>query len=297
MGDQAIVYAEKEYLENNYKDYRIEILNEEESVSQIEKIVSIHNEEDLFFVQGGGNMGSLYPEVEKRRRYVLSILKNRRVVIFPQSIYYYEDEWKESVSYYSNPLYVICAREMKSYQLMKEYYPNAKVELVPDIVYTLWNRFQFEWEKRNEILVSLRQDKECVNPQFNELLKYNIKLHFDDVKEHKMYDKGIITNQNRTEYVEKAICSFARAKVVITDRLHGCIFAAITNTPCVVLPNGYHKLKENYNWLKSYEFIRYMEDFNIEKIIQCICELLELEETRYDIFIERKKYEKLGVYQ
>ena len=32
-------------------------------------------------------------------------------------------------------------------------------------------------------------------------------------------------------------------------------------------------------------------------IAQCICELLELEETRYDIFIEREKYEKLGVYQ
>lgn len=297
MGDQAIVYAEKEYLENKYKDYRLEILNEEESVAQIKKIALCHNMEDLFFVQGGGNMGSLYPEVEKRRRYVLSILKNKRVVIFPQSIFYLEDEWKESVPYYSNPFYVICARERESYQLMKEYYPDANVMLVPDIVYTLWNRFQFKGEKRNKILVSLRQDKECANLQFNELLKSNMRLKFEHVKELKMYGKGIITNQNRTEYVENAICSFASAKVVITDRLHGCIFAAITNTPCIVLPNRYHKLKGNYDWLKSYKFIRYMEDLNIEKIIQCVFELLELEETEHNMFIERRKYEKFDLYQ
>ncbi|MFB8735822.1 polysaccharide pyruvyl transferase family protein [Bacillus sp. SL00103] len=38
--------------------------------------------------------------------------------------------------------------------------------------------------------------------------------------------------------------SYVKAQVVVTDRLHGMIFCAITKTPCVVLRSFDHKVME-----------------------------------------------------
>ena len=40
-------------------------------------------------------------------------------------------------------------------------------------------------------------------------------------------------------------------KLVITDRLHGAISCAISSTPCIVLPNCYHKIKSFMSWMRD----------------------------------------------
>ena len=45
------------------------------------------------------------------------------------------------------------------------------------------------------------------------------------------------------------------------------IFAAITGTPCIVLPNKSHKVKGVYDWLfTDCEYITFMQEFDCEKI-------------------------------
>jgi pyruvyl transferase EpsI len=52
-------------------------------------------------------------------------------------------------------------------------------------------------------------------------------------------------------------------KVVVTDRLHCMIFCAITQTPCVVLPNSNHKIKGTYEtWLSHLPHIAYMDELD-----------------------------------
>ena len=46
---------------------------------------------------------------------------------------------------------------------------------------------------------------------------------------------------------------------MITDRLHGMIFAAITQTPCIVLDSLSHKLRGCYEWLKDLDYILFAD--------------------------------------
>ncbi|WP_423202829.1 polysaccharide pyruvyl transferase family protein [Morganella morganii] len=54
---------------------------------------------------------------------------------------------------------------------------------------------------------------------------------------------------------------FSNSKLVVTDRLHGMIFAFITNTPCLVIRNSNHKIEETYkNWISNFNYIKLIND-------------------------------------
>lgn len=72
--------------------------------------------------------------------------------------------------------------------------------------------------------------------------------------------------------------NFKSSKVVITDRLHGMIFCAITKTPCVVLPNSNHKISGTYyNWLSELEFIQFVEEFEETTVLNLISNLYKID--------------------
>ena len=74
---------------------------------------------------------------------------------------------------------------------------------------------------------------------------------------------------------------WSRASIVLTDRLHGMIFSAITGTPCVASSNYNHKIKESYEWIKYLPYIKYAE--NITQAREYIDELVNMKESNYDI--------------
>ena len=53
---------------------------------------------------------------------------------------------------------------------------------------------------------------------------------------------------------------FAHAELVITDRLHGMIFCAITGTPCIVINSKSPKVAGCYEWIKNLDYIRFAEN-------------------------------------
>lgn len=54
---------------------------------------------------------------------------------------------------------------------------------------------------------------------------------------------------NRKRNLRKKLLEFSDSEAVITDRLHGMVFAAIMNTPCMVLTNCNYKIKVSMNGL------------------------------------------------
>lgn len=55
---------------------------------------------------------------------------------------------------------------------------------------------------------------------------------------------------------------FSKSQLVITDRLHGMIFAYITGTPAIVLPNSNFKVEKCYEWIKDCGYIKFIKEPN-----------------------------------
>ena len=72
---------------------------------------------------------------------------------------------------------------------------------------------------------------------------------------------------------------YRKSQLVITDRLHGMIFAAITSTPCIALGNYNHKIKACSKTLEHLGYIQYIED--IDKIEEQIKYLISANFDNY----------------
>jgi exopolysaccharide biosynthesis predicted pyruvyltransferase EpsI len=63
--------------------------------------------------------------------------------------------------------------------------------------------------------------------------------------------------EKREEEVSKKLAQFSAARLIVTDRLHGMVFAALTNTPCIAMSNSNGKVKAVYEWIKGNDYIRF----------------------------------------
>ena len=65
LGDHAIVLAEREYIEDNFKEYQYYEVSEETAEKCLEKVEKHIHPEDILFLHGGGNLGDEYLYVEE----------------------------------------------------------------------------------------------------------------------------------------------------------------------------------------------------------------------------------------
>ena len=70
----------------------------------------------------------------------------------------------------------------------------------------------------------------------------------------------------REYFLNKKFREFSERNLIITDRLHGMIFAAITGTPCVAMDNISHKILVFIMILKNYLMSKLRRKFNVEKL-------------------------------
>lgn len=294
LGDQAIYMAEKAIIDKYFSEYEKWIIPEEKLDICAAKVQKYINDDDIIFLQGGGNMGDIHDRPERGRRQVLKLFPNNKTIIFPQTVYFSDTEEGRKELEISKQIYnnhknlIILAREEKSYNFMKEHFYNAKIYLTPDIVMSL---YKGEDKERSGALLLFRADKEKTLEDTNiEKIKQSVKHTFGDYKLSDMYiGRGIVNigEKLRDDLLQNKFNQFQTSKIAITDRLHGMIFAAITETPCVVFGNFNHKISESYKWLKNLEYIKFCE--NINDLDKCIEQVTNIKEPKYDnTFAEEK---------
>lgn len=62
-----------------------------------------------------------------------------------------------------------------------------------------------------------------------------------------------------TQLVADKLGQFQSARLVVTDRLHGMILAVLAGTPCLVLPNSNHKIRQTWlDWLRQVPQVRFL---------------------------------------
>lgn len=265
IGDNAIAYAEIEFLksmgikEGHIKELTVREYNRYNHV--IEK--RLGSTKRLVFLHGGGNMGNQWLIEEEFRRKVLQELISNPIIMFPQTFYYTDDEegrkeCQKSISYYNNrEQFIISAREKTSYELMKKYYPEAEVLLMPDIVLSLpAPKLEMQHSLRKGVLFILRNDGErTLTDSERELLFSECVKNGYQVSDMHCQEQDF--KKNRKRIVSEKLKQFSEAELVITDRLHGMVFAAISGTRCIVFTNYNHKIIGTYEWLSFLPYVKF----------------------------------------
>lgn len=273
LGDQAICLSEREFLERYATVFEI---RDTLFRARRELLKDIIRTNDILVIPGGGNMGDFWPKDEERRRWIIQDYPNNKIIVFPQTICYTDTKKGKNDLRVSQDVYnehkhlVLCAREKISYQIMKDVYPRCNVLFVPDIVLALERTFiNIE---RNGVLVCMRNDieKRIDDNSIQELLKQlsarNVQCYCTDT-----VFSGNVEEIDRDKTVTEKIREFANTAVVLTDRLHGMIFAAITGTTCIVLPNNNHKIEGVYRaWLQDCEWIHFEEKYDEKTILDML---------------------------
>lgn len=268
LGDHAIAWAEQILLSQIGVDY-YEITGDQLYPLASYGYIEILNGTKIF-INGGGNFGNLWPEIERMNRIIVQNNPNSMICFLPNSICYSEDaqgvqEMEISKKIYNNHNKLfIYAREELSYSIMQQQYKN--VRLAPDMVLSMDYSTPYP-EVRTGCILCLRNDVEKL-------------LTVDDTEQitqivHGIFGRntvfsstladGPVSVDRRQEEVRKKLDEYKKAELVITDRLHGMIFAAITGTNCIVLNSRSRKIRGCYKWIDSLGYIRYAE--NVDDIL------------------------------
>lgn len=290
IGDSAIVCAEYDFLKKSgVQAADIVELTYEDLIHFNYSLQKVLKKCSILCWHGGGNMGTLWLHEEmSRRRGLKKIPAWFPTLIFPQTIYYHETdtgrkEKNKSVSVYNGrPGLIIAAREKKSHQTMLELYPDSKIILVPDIVLSMTKEtLGVEETVRKGVLLCMRSDLErTMSDELRRSVEQAVVAAGESFCYTDMYASCSINKGNRVEMVKAKMNELASARLVVTDRLHGMIFAAITETPCIVFGNNHHKVQSAYEWIKYLPYIRFVE--TDEDMKKALTELLQMSDCHFD---------------
>ena len=222
----------------------------------------------VFFYHGGGNLGILWPEEEEKFRKLLKALSRQTVVVFPQSVYFdLSTPWgraffEESRRIYSaHPDLTIFLREAESFRFMRTHMPDVRVVLVPDVVTALRPlRAAFPRTGREGILFCLRRDLErTLSDRETEVLLTAIKKRYpaERITVTDMLHPSNIPLRRREDIVWKKLEQFSQFRLIVTDRMHAMLFAALTSSPCIALGSLSKKTGGVYAWIRENAYIRF----------------------------------------
>ena len=301
LGDSAIALAQAAFLQKcGFSSDDILDISFSEYPRNRKKIRQMIRESDLIAQLGGGNMGSQWRSEEDFHRQIVKDFPNNPMIIFPQTIFYADTACGQTAQQESLLIYnghsnlTIVAREQISYGVMTSLYPDTQVLFTPDIVLSAtMDTFGVKPQIRDGVLLCMRSDAErSMSDETRALIERTVDATDNMFRYMDMYSDCAVTKENRADCVRKKMEEFAAAQLVITDRLHGMIFAAITATPCIVFSNYNHKVRGTYEWIKHLPYIRYAE--NAEDVEKYLPELLAMENCKYDNTPLLPHFEKLA---
>lgn len=302
LGDLALLEGERNFIKNFFGDYNLQEITFQQ-INSLNKKINPKNFNNIYAVQAGGNMGTLYPGVHKVQEKFLENMQKSNLIIFPQTFYYDFSNYNceafltKSKELYNSKKIQTFVRDASSFSFFKENIGKDNVYLVPDIALMLNGKdYSKNVEDREGVFLCLRNDIERTisNQQFDSILS-TLEFYFDSKitqGDTHIYDDNI--SENTFDYVKPLLNSIGSKRMMVTDRLHGMIFAAITSTPCVVITSKSPKVRGVYEWIKYLPYIKLVDD--IKQLDEAIKEVLNVQNPLYDnkkLMIEFEKMAKI----
>ena len=295
LGDHLIAESECALLKRIKPEYEVIEITDMEYVCHKEKLKKIINVNDLIIITGGGFLGSMWLyNGENTVREILTDYPENRIVIFPQTIFFEDNErgrkefLQSSDVYKSHDNLDICLREKNSYDMVKTFIPDeSKLHLLPDMA--LFFDYNSDVKRANDrIALCLRNDKESVLTADDKEEILGIVKQQKPIVNYISTHSGIFDgNTSREEQIYLKMQEIASYSIIITDTLHCMIFAALCGTPCIAIDNISNKVSSVYEWIKELEYVRMCRD--ISEISSILKELVN-KPGKYEL-INRDKYE------
>ncbi len=299
LGDQALLIGEDIFIQKYFKEYNIihiPLLKIDSFV--LHALNLIIRRKDYVSIQAGGNIGTLYSGIHNEQEKIIRILRRHKIVIFPQTFYYSNDKEGKVVLNNTKQLYskcknnlLICLREKESFDFVNKNFKDNKCLLVPDMAFNIDTYSKNV--KRDKALLCLRRDLERTMTFENRAKLISIlKKHFDTIEEGDTHIGYNLKNVESKPAVYELLDKMVSSKLVITDRLHGMIFASLTQTPCVILLSKSHKIKGCYEWIKHLDYICIVE--NIDDLEKSINKVMSVKKPKYDIKNLTKEFDNFA---
>lgn len=291
LGDIAITIAQKELLKEFFPVSQIVEVPATCSLSQFKTYCKQIKRNDLITIVGGGNMGDMYSLYEIRRQLIVKLFPQNKIISFPQTTDYSHSEkgltmLKSAIYAYKCNNLLLLAREKKSFEFMKQNF-STRCRMTPDVVMTL-KGFYGNATRKNLIYFCFRNDKEKTisNESVNEMMlqchKYG---QIKKIDTHVGDDAG-----NFHESFQGLLSQLSQARLMVTDRLHGMIFAYITGTPCIAFDNSNGKIGLCYEWVKNSRYIYYSYGYNKQKFEEVVKVMINVDVDNAIIADEQQKF-------
>lgn len=288
LGDVAITYAQTKYLKNNFPDYEVIEFPISGTFTDMKALKKVCTPNDIITIVGGGNTGDMYDSIEYCRQFIINQFPDNKIISFPQTIDFSKTDYgknalQKAINVYSKHAnLILTAREEKSYLKYQKLFTKNKVLYLPDIVLSL--NVEEPTYQRDGIIMCLRSDGEKRLDQSQErLLENRLKESYRVSYYDTHINKNNLSIEEREFELNQIWTAFKKSKVVVTDRLHGMIFCAITKTPCVAIDNSNHKVSGVFDaWLSDLGYIKMLKD-NVElhEVETAITSLLEINTNSY----------------
>lgn len=291
IGDAAITLGERAFLHKYFPEHSIVELSTYDFDSWYGKIANMIEANDLIFLQGGGNLGNRFLPEEKVRRRVIGDFPNNRIVIMPQTIYFDDNEAGQRELALSREVYnrhehlTIFTRGLQSKLFAEKNFGNAKV--INSLDMALMLDYNFNMSRKGALLCLRDLDDESGldAASYGEVVNTVENCFAEYVRTNNLYNGDVEANilrDMRREVVTAELAKFAGTQVVVTDRLHGLIFAVITHTPCVVISAFNQKIAEFCEFFADSNGVFFI-DKNIDMLSESIEKALQVGDVDYPI--------------
>lgn len=267
-GDHAIALSEMHNLEKLFPNRVLLDVNYSLFRYWEEKVRAAVAPGDTIVVTGGGFLGNLWPENHSLAERVIELFPENRIVFAPQTLFYRDtptaQEEKQSFAkkLRAHGNFFFFGRDWQSCRQMEEmgFVRGEHFDYMPDFVLMLPAILNLQ-QKNGTPALCLRSDAEAVQNREAELRDILTLNGYEDPKSILMAKAHVeIPTWLRKQMLTGKLQEFADARFVITDRLHGMIFAAYTGTPCIAFDNVSKKISGVHAWMQDLPYISLAED-------------------------------------
>lgn len=256
LGDLAITHAQLAFLAREFPDFIIEEVPISRTLGAVKRLRHTIKDGDVLTLVGGGNTGDMYDDIQYLRELVVAAFPRNQIISFPQTLEFSESFYGRLAAWHAQRIYnghrrfVVAARDSVSFRRALAMFPRCRVVLAPDVVLTLDAR---TGGHREGVAVALREDLERGLDDSARMRIEKAVRNFGNVRRMDTHlgDRRFSREQANAE-LKSFWERFGSSELVVTDRLHGMIFAVITGTPCLAFDSGTHKVANFYrDWLED----------------------------------------------